>query len=153
MMDRCTGHCCRAFTLPWTLEEMKIAYKRDLAHMMKARAGGATFPTPDTVKVYPLLIPLAKERGNHPLGPARQSGTRYYYTCKFFKDGNCTNYEHRPKMCSSYPEYSGNALCEYEGCTWAGHRGLRARKLRVYEEPGGCKPEFGELLTKEAEAA
>jgi Fe-S-cluster containining protein len=148
-LDRCSGDCCRAFTLPYSLEEMRRLYLRDQASTMRLRAmTGQPHPMPETVKVYPLLITLSRERGTHPLGPVRQSGRMYWYSCKAFKDGQCTIYENRPKMCADYPQYGENRLCEYAGCTWEGQRGLRARGLRVYEEPAGCKVITGELLSK-----
>lgn len=45
------------------------------------------------------------------LGPPEHN-----YTCKHFDtvSGNCQNYEHRPLMCSTYPN---SRVCQYRGCT------------------------------------
>lgn len=138
-MNRCTGHCCRAFSLPFSLEQMKVAYKKALAD----RANGRPINL-DYIKVYPMLIPLADRPGKHPNGPARQGGERYYYTCRHFKNGNCTNYERRPNMCRNYPQYgSDDKLCEYAGCTWDDHHGLRSHRLRVFS--GDCEQHTSKL--------
>lgn len=155
-MDRCTGHCCKAFSLPYSLDDMRRLYKGAVADLGKRNytTEDRRLRLLDMVKIYPILVPLSGGRpGTHPDGPSRQSGTRYYYTCRHFKDGQCTNYERRPQMCRNYPAYHSKELCEYAACTWDDHHGRRARGLRVVQE-GPCvnAPEYGMLL-KQPEGA
>lgn len=106
-MNRCTGHCCKDFYLPFAPIQ--------LAHETKKLAiGKSRYEAKDFEKISKMLIFL---RTNHNKRRARAvGGFEYRYTCKHFdrETGNCMNYENRPRMCSDYP-YGGK--CTYRGCT------------------------------------
>lgn len=91
-MSRCTGHCCRAFPLSCTLEELRAPDTKLI----------------DAAFVADMLIPLGKRPG--PSGELRE-----VYTCRHLSaGGDCTVYERRPRVCWEYP-YSRE--CNVEGCT------------------------------------
>lgn len=90
-MKRCTGHCCKDFPLPYTIEEIKN--KPNLQ---------------DGQQIAEMLIFL---RESNYLDGKKS----YRYTCKHLqKSGDCGIYESRPRMCSNYPY--GKA-CENVNCT------------------------------------
>ena len=90
-MGRCTGHCCRFFSLTEPYEEVQTKEWQD--------------KYVDGEEIAAMVIPLNAV-------PSRIKS--YYYTCKHFDGKNCTNYEDRPSMCSNYP-YDGK--CGVKGCT------------------------------------
>jgi Fe-S-cluster containining protein len=109
MGDRCTGHCCRYFSLG-PPEQIAEVLERDIA------LGGDEGA--DAQKVKDLLI----YRGyfTNPLNEDQDPG--HWYTCKHFVVddnyvGYCGIYEDRPAMCHHFP--NGQA-CAYAktGCTW-----------------------------------
>lgn len=108
MGDRCTGHCCRYFSVG-PPEEAAAQLNR-----LIARGGDSG----DAQKVKDLLI----YRGyfTNPLNEDQEP--EHWYTCKHFVvdeeyDGHCAIYEERPMMCRKYP--NGEA-CAYAktGCSW-----------------------------------
>lgn len=92
-MGRCTGHCCKEFTLP---SYPKIR--------QRARMGDD-----DARHVLDLIIPLGGTTHN-------RSGERIYiYTCKELQpNGDCGIYAERPHMCRDYPY---GRPCEQPACT------------------------------------
>lgn len=104
---RCTGHCCRAFFLPYSYEQLQ-AKKADGS--LRAR----------DEQVPDMVIPLGQYE-NLPVElkaivPPGSDSNDHYYTCKNYDTatGNCKVYETRPHMCSDYPYGSS---CKYMGCT------------------------------------
>lgn len=107
-MDRCTGHCCEHFSLPWDYKELKRRAK--------------SMPDDKQLnQVAEMVIPLGFiENPDQILHPDHK---HHAYTCKNYDKEvrSCTAYETRPKMCSDYPY--GNS-CNYKTCTWdAGQAG------------------------------
>lgn len=107
---RCTGACCRKFTLPEApeyFERMYLAWKN-------APESSFKLPGNDIHIIWPMLIYL----GQSDVSPngGKLAFPQHFYTCKHLdKDtGDCTIYEHRPRMCSEYPYGS---RCKYEDCT------------------------------------
>lgn len=101
MVDRCTGHCCRNFPLPYA------------PHDLRARA-----PTiVDGEFIADMVIPI---------GPHDREGF-YTYACRHHDDvtGDCRAYDQRPDMCRRYPY--GN-LCEYAECTLPAESQRETRK-------------------------
>lgn len=89
---RCSGHCCKDFPLPFSLEEVKT--KRETLR--------------DGNVIADMLIYLREQ-------PYLDGDKGYRYTCKHLQEnGDCGIYETRPWMCSAYPY--GKA-CTKEGCT------------------------------------
>jgi len=108
-MDRCTGHCCRCFTLNISLEGLKQLV--------------AEFQEPysevelDNIQVAQMVIPLSGEAEQEAIRVTGSKGTPGIprFTCKNLQsDGNCGIYESRPKMCRDYPN---TGTCEYSECT------------------------------------
>lgn len=93
-MSRCTGHCCKRFPLPYTLDEIR--------ERQATLADGAT--------IADMLIPL-----DSPAEQARDGRVWSFFTCKHLGDnGDCRIYATRPAMCMGYP-YGG--VCMNTGCT------------------------------------
>lgn len=123
--DRCTGHCCRDFTLPYTsIKEMKevaekqrldvikeMKHEKDIAKRNKLALGHLRS---DLNLVPDMLIELGGMEfdcnGN------LITHTIYHYTCKHLDEetGDCKNYKYRPRMCREYPY---GRECQYKGCT------------------------------------
>lgn len=97
---RCTGHCCRGFSLehPHSVVEAEFdRWKND----------GQSF-IPDVAIIAPMLIPLGTFRGQE------------LFSCKnLSKEGNCQIYETRPKMCRDFP---GPNPCPYRNCASHGEQ-------------------------------
>ena len=99
-VGRCTGHCCRAFPLPFGPQEL----------------------SPEALKLRPLMdgeqvAAMVTYLGwlEDPPEPHCSLGGAHYYTCKNLQDnGDCAIYEARPEMCRGYP-YEGE--CGYLDCT------------------------------------
>lgn len=132
---RCTGHCCRDFTLPYSPQELLDGYKRwqSSGSSREQIAMGAQsqpemrYPM-DIHLVAPMVIPLGRYYDKPevfvlPLEEAQQArfthddGAPYHYTCKHFDPAtdNCTIYEIRPQVCRDYPY---ERSCNYAACTW-----------------------------------
>jgi Fe-S-cluster containining protein len=94
-VSRCTGHCCRVFSLPNSPKEVASKEFRE----------GVV----DGEIISDMVIPLDYE-------PLEDDGKpyRWFYTCKHFDGENCTNYEGRPMMCRTYPD---GGKCVQLGCT------------------------------------
>ena len=91
---RCTGHCCRGFSLEYPNAVVKEEYA-------KAQAGQDSF-IPNVTTIAEMLIPLGVFRGQE------------LFTCKHLsQEGNCTIYEMRPQMCRDFP---GPDPCKYRNC-------------------------------------
>ena len=129
--DRCTGHCCRCFTIPFAPHELEAAYWR-------WQKGGTPFesrgqqPMPDYTDIH-LIAPMVTYIGafEKPPKAAKQINPAdvqllnagkfgapvHFYSCKHFDPQKriCTIYSMRPMMCSAYPN---GKPCNYAGCTW-----------------------------------
>ena len=90
---RCTGECCKAFSLPWSHERM--------AEFWRNEKRPVTEDYSEVAMILAMVVP-------HPDGKR--------YTCRLFDGKNCTAYEARPEMCSSYPY---GRRCEHgKLCAW-----------------------------------
>lgn len=122
--DRCTGHCCTGFTLPYPqntfiesawyqLGRFPLPPGTEPAHVV----AGTHCKVPlflDAVFIADMIIPVdpvaAAARYHSP--PAV---TSHFFRCRHLKDGNCSVYERRPRVCSEYPY---GRPCVFKGCTW-----------------------------------
>lgn len=97
MADRCTGHCCEDFILPFSPSELHThtdGYRdadliaRMVLYKGKYRAANRNFP-----------------------GEA----VAHHYTCRYFDTvtRDCTIYEQRPTMCRDHPY---EKPCTFKGC-------------------------------------
>lgn len=121
-MGRCTGHCCRAFALPYSPDQLRRA--REVWEAYLAADAPEVFDWPSDVAVpedvdiiEPMVIhlgeftrnPLFDGDGDAPVAPS------HFYTCRNLSEsGDCTIYEDRPKMCRGYPY---GRECRFPGCT------------------------------------
>lgn len=115
-MIRCSGHCCRAFTLPYSPEQ--------LLQPDRLLEDG------DVIRGMLVFLKEANEGDPHPTDPVQTTaGRKWYYTCKHLDDqsGNCMIYATRPMMCRDYPY--GNE-CKFSGCTMEPKTGGRSDKDR-----------------------
>lgn len=103
---RCSGHCCRRFTLLYSPEELAIFRQR-------TADGEATCE--DIEIIEPMVIYLGKHNYDPQLGTPVDA-PMHHYTCKNFDEasGDCRIYETRPGMCRNFP-YDGS--CRFRGCT------------------------------------
>ena len=163
-IDRCTGHCCMAFTLPMSPEEIWANYDR------WARGGQPIVMSSTDVKLMPviqdihIIAPMVEYLGHLTKVPPRQIQPtndellgkprlpNHFYRCKHFdaKKKICTIYEHRPAMCRNYPY---GVDCNYAACTWKSHKRqpltrkeknqkrkkLRAEEMKKVDAGGGKK--------------
>lgn len=159
--DRCTGHCCQMFTIPYSPEKMWASYHRWMksGEHVSMNDGDTTPVAQDIFLIAPMLryegfhtkqtIPVVNPSDGTLMGDEDIPGGAHYYSCKHFdtKANLCTIYEHRPAMCRDYPN---GKPCNYKHCTWTSHkakketRGERAKRLRVLrnedklvQDPGG----------------
>jgi Fe-S-cluster containining protein len=127
MSDRCTGHCCRSFSIPYSIRELTRAAEfgrrqtqeyRPERFWYDDRWQKQTYMPEDAAYVADMLIQLPeKDR----------------FTCRhLLQNGNCGNYAHRPGMCSRYPY---GVPCTFNGCTWSTATTMTAKKsLPVVKE-------------------
>src|SRR3954467_12700015 len=103
-MDRCTGHCCERFYLPFNPVQLQDkALKNPDDKQLQQVAGMVTHLETETVY--------------HPTLPKLKTGEKNWYTCKNYikETHSCGIYETRPNMCKEYPYGSP---CQYKTCTW-----------------------------------
>lgn len=148
-MDRCTGHCCRRFSLPFSPEEWKASYEQELriqSGELKENPdpNGPPWPLPrpvDVMIVAQMIIPLGAHNWSPQTGkPYADDGQGdrlgHHYTCKHLDDatGNCRIYETRPEVCRKYPY---GRPCGYTECTWdaarAGHVNENGQEMTMQE--------------------
>jgi len=103
--DGCTGACCAAFYLPYTIRELRTRKLQDGAFIADM--------------VIPLSPKEARER-SHRFGGNLESPWRlrgHYFACRHWDEQTrlCTVYDQRPRMCSGYPY--GEPCKIGEGCT------------------------------------
>ncbi|MGE5681830.1 MAG: YkgJ family cysteine cluster protein [Bacillota bacterium] len=105
-ISRCKGHCCRAFTLPYSPEELEGLKNKTICEESDF------YKVPRIVEyIGSFAFDVA---GN--LLPYEM----YWYTCKHFnkETGDCMNYENRPYMCKDFPYWGSYRLksCTYREC-------------------------------------
>lgn len=115
VITRCTGNCCRCFTLNIPIETI-----REYVHRIRQRVpvGPLTREENETEMLADMLIPLGY-LDHHPDAPAwfnEQKLRGHLYTCRHHDraSGDCLVYENRPSMCSRHPY---GTACPYNGCT------------------------------------
>jgi Fe-S-cluster containining protein len=106
---RCTGHCCRGFSLEHPHAVVKEEYEK-----WKADPASATL-IPHVNTIAEMLIPLGVFRGQE------------LFTCKHLgKSGDCQAYETRPPMCRDFP---GPKPCPYRNCASHGDQSAVKRAI------------------------
>jgi len=99
--ERCTGHCCCAFWLPYSPE-----FLQENASVFQ-----------DGKMIADMVIPIYwVERKNR----LTSEVPLYMYTCRHLQlNGDCAVYERRPRMCRDYPY---DKPCPIDGCTMKPHK-------------------------------
>lgn len=125
-VTRCTGHCCRSFTLgrsPAELGQMVIRSRRYQAGEGDVEDPGSS---PSNTNWIATALVYQGEHSKPPSGfnnltvspdsdRVPKEGDSYWYGCRHLVDGSCGVYEDRPDVCRDYP-YRG-CECRNEGCT------------------------------------
>jgi len=111
---RCTGNCCRCFSLEYpyetVLEENKEISVNSQYHSF----------IPNVETIASMLIPLGIARGQE------------IFTCKHLgKNGDCGIYEIRPQMCRDFP---GPNSCSYRNCASHGKQNIFKRLLNWFRD-------------------
>lgn len=107
-VDRCAGHCCRAFHLPYPPDQL----------LVKARAGCFTPDVTDWV-LGGGPIPLAAWPEDLVMVCDYPTTVERWYTCSFLQpNGDCGIYDLRPSTCRDYPQYEHATRCAYQDCDW-----------------------------------
>jgi len=132
MADRCQGHCCRIFYLPYSPAELRQSYEvwqHESGVTMIKKGGfkesGIVRSGPGVLMDIHLIFPMVRYLGFMvpPEGCfiEKRETKAHYYTCVHFKPspdgqgGDCGIYDYRPAMCRTYPYGS---RCQYQDCTW-----------------------------------
>lgn len=123
-IKRCSGHCCRDFTLPFSPEEVRMKSLRAQLAPTDSPVGWKR----DIAMIADMLIFLRVDKNEHHMrAPWRE--LLYHYTCKNFDPAtnNCTAYDTRPAMCRDYPyrltrhdkgyKPRAEGQCNYRDCT------------------------------------
>ena len=125
MADRCTGHCCTSFSIPYSPEELQRALERSrepVSPDLQAVLDMALGPEPPIPEDIETLVDMLVYLGEHPAvaffpHEDADTGTVYhYYACRHLQpNGDCGAYESRPSMCVRYPY---GRQCKRLLCTW-----------------------------------
>ncbi len=127
-LPRCSGHCCKTFSLPISPDQIKT-YKRFVAAGKKrflfddGRRAKHYTPVDEIAKIIDMVIfkrvsqydSATKKSVNKHNNVGRKHPRIYEYTCKNWDQatGNCMDYENRPEMCRNH----GVNSCGYTLCT------------------------------------
>lgn len=116
-IGRCSGHCCRAFTIPIqpeTMEKMRIAVEN--------QEKGEPWPNglwkPNDIHIVATMVrPFGPFHILTPAGDKfRFDSPQAWYSCKHHdaESGDCRIYDERPEMCREHPY---GEECNYVDCT------------------------------------
>lgn len=124
---RCSGHCCRAFTLPVDPDglrrglELWIAREEDDRPRARELLEQGTRFWGDIELIATMAVAIGQFERN-PLAPDLVPNEdapplQWFYRCRHHDaaSGDCTIYEDRPEMCRSYPY---GDPCPFPGCTY-----------------------------------
>lgn len=133
MTDRCTGHCCAAFPLSYSPDELRENYLcwKEQRFDKKGKDRNGTYFLQDIHLIAPMVRYIGR-RTKHPIlniykAGAMKGSKQHWYTCAHLQDnGDCGTYEYRPKMCRDYPY--GNP------CQWANYGCTSVKACTVKED-------------------
>ncbi len=117
MGDRCTGDCCRAFTLSITYGELLRGYDswRFGGRTCIRHGGGQRGIPTDVHLVAPMIRPLGEFTKNPVSGAVFDQPTQLYTCVHLTTNSDCGIYDRRPDICRIYPN---GRKCHFPGCTW-----------------------------------
>lgn len=143
MGSRCSGQCCKAFTIHYSPEELAEAARFD-REVEAAMAAGEQPPMTDAngnnrAMDIQFIADMVIHLGHMTHNPVTQrlachdGEAHHFYTCRhLLPNGDCGTYETRPRMCKEFPY---GRECEYPGCTWTDASAATARSgLEVVRE-------------------
>ncbi len=107
--DRCTGHCCEKFQLPWNQKGLDKALEDTLHGTMVWQ--DMEFVHDMVIFIGPTEESLIENLEN------TDSGQQFWdWTCRHFDKENriCTVYDKRPQMCR---KHGVDYPCATQGCT------------------------------------
>ena len=109
-VSRCTGHCCRLFTIPASPEDLAEQEARHAALARREAPDGPAYTDGPQIAAMVTYVGWF-DRSPVTGGP----GGGHFYSCNNLgEDGNCRIYDERPSMCREYPY---RELCQFQGCT------------------------------------
>lgn len=125
---KCTGGCCRDFTLPFTPEQLDEHYETWMKFKETGKHEGKTLYQ-DIPIIYSMLIFLRTDNYNLN-GEYETKKPVHHYTCRHHdsETGKCKIYLMRPHFCRTFPDGTKNlesrvvsfevGTCQYAGCTF-----------------------------------
>lgn len=128
--DRCTGHCCRRFTVPLSASELERAREAMARQewIFPGDDGNPRGPYIDHETLIGMLVHL--EVSDRNIDGTTAPNPVDWYTCRHLQpSGDCGIYDARPGMCRNFP-YRGDP-CGFPGCTWSAGRDPRLRVVMV----------------------
>jgi Fe-S-cluster containining protein len=113
--DRCTGDCCKRFSIRYSPSEIREHY----AKWLKALKEGAPLSRDIGFEDIWTIALMVRYLGTDDIGVDgnKLNAKAHWYTCIHFnkETNDCDIYEQRPAMCRNYPYGSP---CLYPGCTY-----------------------------------
>ncbi len=113
-LNRCTGHCCENFSLPWDQAGIDKALADTLA---------GTKVWQDIEFVHDMVIFIGPIEESHLVNLENaDNGQKFWaWTCRHYDRENriCTVYDKRPQMCR---KHGVDYPCATNGCTFKGAR-------------------------------
>jgi len=122
------GHCCRAFTLFWTFEDLAEAYNAAMRGETKFTrpATGEHLDLPDDIIIIGPMLRLVGVCDVNPLSGIDIGEPRKVWRCIYQReDCSCMIYDKRPAMCRRYPS---DGECSFKDCQSTDCPGYRGNK-------------------------
>jgi Fe-S-cluster containining protein len=118
MTDRCRGHCCLAFPLPRSPEELAADVRE-----VEAAEAEQRLPARRAVLGVERWFSWLTYLGKKTRHPTADRGSaldcpegQHFYSCKMLSpEGDCLAYDNRPHFCRTYGVFEP---CEHSACTW-----------------------------------
>jgi Fe-S-cluster containining protein len=134
---RCTGHCCRAFSIPYAPEDLHNLQRLGtsdkerlqiadmviyLGHfysnpVLRTRGESWTEKALQMARNDKVKLPEMEMESGEYIPRGRPFDDRmHWYACRHVQlNGDCGIYDRRPNMCRVYPN---GARCSFAECTW-----------------------------------
>lgn len=114
------AHCCRAFTLFWTFDDLVESYRVATTTDAKTFVRPATGQKMDLPLDITTLAPMVRLVGvcdRNPLAGDKYREPRKVWRCAHQRDDYlCAIYDRRPQMCRTYPKNQKDGRCQYVHC-------------------------------------
>lgn len=125
--SRCTGECCKDFVVT------RHNYRSLLDVALREAANALDEDdVPESVRVVAMIRPLVGESPSKANEGKWLTEAHRHFTCVHLKpNGDCGDYENRPRMCREYPY--GNSCEHGANCTWEEARLVSIEKRAAAE--------------------